>query len=121
MGRATAPDLWIDETDLASNGDAVFTGSKKTLSALATLAQRGSVSPALAQQWSSRLLQIDRLLAYNELNAAVQAGAQQRQIIGAAKQFNAGDQAWDNEKFAAAAGHYHDAWKQAAKLLTKLK
>jgi hypothetical protein len=59
----------------------------------------------------------DRLLASVELAQALNAGASQKQIVRASREFVSGDQAVAGKLYVAAILHYRDCWKSASHLI----
>ena len=108
--------FWISDTRVVARyGDEVFCKEAETALCLRLLQEERKVKiPATTLQlWIDRITKADRLLATDEIQAAIDAGAPQEQLIKASKQIVEGDKTRNQGQQAAAILHYWEAWKHA--------
>lgn len=120
LSEALTSSLWADETHLVPGaGEKVFSADARAISALRRLLEQknSDVADTTVQDWINRLIKADRLLASLEVEAAANAGAQQRSVANASKELASGDQLVTHEKYVAAVLHYRESWILASDLL----
>jgi hypothetical protein len=116
LARSVETTLWIDEMHLVRNGGGrVFAHEQKAVHALSSLQKRpeNDFFYVVLAMWIDRLVNVDRLLATLEIQAAALGNASDQKLKRTGKALSAGDAAVAQQRYPAAIQRYHQAWEAA--------
>lgn len=109
LSKSLVPELWLDDATLSAEGKRVFQEEEKAVHELEKIEH---TLPAAADAIAD-LLEADRQLAEDALDAALAAGGDPREIEKAQRELVRLQQDLDDGAAAKAVHHYRKAWEKA--------